>query len=182
MKKAFAVWILVSVLICGSSPLLQAQQSSLTGEQVSRFLADFPGFVKLLQEIEGVNGEKASEYLTAQWQAAEVNRYLEKRGWDPGGFSTVCNRIIQAFGALQYQKARAEGATEMAEANKQMEAAMKDPSLTPEMKAMLQQNMAAAKMQMQQNPFAHVPEGDISAVRPHAAEIETMFKGLSLDE
>jgi hypothetical protein len=181
MKKA-AVVAICSIIFILTFCHTFAQDVSLTRDQVSRFLRDFPGFVNAAQKFDNVKAETASDYLAAQITAHEAIAYLEKRGWDPNAFFPIAQRIMQAFGAIKVEESKQEGAVDMQQARQAMEAALNDPSLTPEMKAMLEQNMAQLEKQWQQDPFKNVPEADIDLVRPFAPRIEAMLDMLAFEE
>ena len=182
MKKIILIMAAVC-LVCQAIPApLCAQGLTLNQDYVSRFLEDFPAFVKMIDSHRGLKGENISDYLTAQMVSREIVDFLKKRGWEPETFSLVSSQILKAYGAIQYEAAKKEGAVDMAEAQKQMEAAMNDPSLTPEMKAMMKQSMAMAQQQMQSDPFQDVPQADKDAIQPFVPQIGSMLDDLSLEQ
>lgn len=182
MKTAIKLISVCFIVLLLAVPAIQAGDLTLTGDHIARFLKDFPAFAEMISKHKGFEGSKASDYLTAQGISKEVMGFLEKRGWNPETFSLVSNRILQAYAAIQYETAKKEGGADMEEAQKQMQAAMKDPSLSPEMKAMMQQSMAMAQQQMQSNPFKDVSPADIQTVRPSVPQIASMLENLSLEE
>ena len=176
---------MVALVICSILSLTIPTQAaaggwSLSSDYISRFLKDFPGYVAQVQKYQNIEGQSASDYVNAQVIAKEITDFLEKRGWQTEEFSTVSGWIMQAFSALRYEEVKGQSASQLKQAQQELKKALDDPSLTPEMKAMLQQSLAQAQTQLEGDYFKDVPQGHLDMVRPFVPKIQAMLDGLSL--
>jgi len=179
-KACLGVGLFLVFLWC---TLAAAGGVSLTGAMVERFLLDFPGYVGQMQRFENVSATGPSDYLTYHATAKEVIRYLEDRGWTPESFAGTSTAVLQAYSTIKTQEAVDASASSMAAGRRQMEEALRDPSLTPEMKAAIQQSMQsmAAAEQSRASMGAQVPPEHLALVAPYVGQIEQMLEEISAD-
>ena len=177
-KTCLVVGLFLVSLWCS---MAAAEGVSLNGAMVERFLRDFPGYVAQLQRFENASGTEASDYLSYHATAKEVIRYLEDRNWTPEGFAGTSAAVLQAYSAIKVQQAADASADSMAAGRRRMEEALRDPSLTPEMRAAMQQSMQAmaSAQQSQASMGAQVPPEHLALVAPYVGQIEQMLDALS---
>jgi hypothetical protein len=181
-KQGMVVLFVCSILSLTIPNQSVAGRWSLSSDYISRFLKDFPGYVAQVQKYQNIAGQSASDYVNARVIAKEITDFLEKRGWNPEEFSTVSGWIMKAFSALKYEEVKVQGASQLKQAQEELKKALNDPSLTPEMKAMLQQSLAQAQTQLKGDYFKDVPQDHLDMVRPYVPKIQAMLDGLSLPE
>ena len=157
---------------------------TLTTALVERFLTDFPGYVEQVQRFENVSVKGPADYASYQFTAHQVIRYLEDLGWTPDGFADTTSAVLQAYAAIKVQEAVDSSEESMAAGRQQMEAALRDPNLTPEMKAALRQSMQtmAQAQQSQDAMGAEVPPENLAVVAPYAGRIEQMLEAISASQ
>jgi hypothetical protein len=175
MKKAVIVMVLF--LLCAWVPVAHSGGGILTPVLVERFIRDFPGYVELLKKYEGINASTPAGYVNAHVTAREVLAYIRKKGWTPEEFSATTGAVMQAFSALMMKEAYAANAGQMAEGMKQMEEALKDPSIPAETKAAIRANMENMA-NAQQAGTTDVPPGNLAAVAPYRQRLQEMLQSL----
>ena len=159
--------------------IASAEASNLNKYLIDKFIKDFPDYARIVRQA-GLKAEKAQDYMSAQSAARGIKVFLQKRGWTSQQFSEVGTSIFKAYAALEQQKARKQGLAQLNDP--QIQEALKNPSLTPEQRAMLKKNLEQARQAYSQPSDLDVPPEDLKLVAPYAPQIRAMLEGLDLDE
>jgi len=176
----------LGLLLCAPT---QAQQTRPLGDRdVSAFVASFPELRRLGEKYEtefaGQGGMAAggSAPGPSDMFAGALTRMKASRGYDEflailrkHGFADaehwaeVSSRVMAAFLSLKMGAAMPQMQAQLEQARQRIEA---NPSLTPEQKQMMLEQMQASMGMMRSSQAS---AADIAAVEPHAAAIEKIM-------